>query len=96
MARTSGIAIATTRPALNPRLMKLIASTMATASNRAFVKPPDRLVNHFRLVGDLFDRDADGKILDDLGHRLFERFAEGEQVAARLHAYREPDGWLFR
>ena len=64
---------------------------MATASNRAFVKPPDCLVNHFRLVGYLFDRDADRKILDDLGHRLFERFAEGEQVAARLHADREPD-----
>ena len=40
MARTSGIETATTRPARMPRLTKLIASTMSTASNRALVKPP--------------------------------------------------------
>ena len=39
-ASTSGIASATTAPARSPRLMKLTASTMATASNRARVKPP--------------------------------------------------------
>ena len=39
IARTKGIAIATTRPARTPRLKKLITSTMATASNRASVKP---------------------------------------------------------
>jgi len=39
MAKTSGIEIATTRPARKPRLMKLIASTIAMASNSARVKP---------------------------------------------------------
>ena len=39
MARTSGIAIATTRPARSPRLKKLIPSTITTASNSASVKP---------------------------------------------------------
>ena len=39
MASTSGMAIATTSPARMPRLMKLIASTMTTASNSASVKP---------------------------------------------------------
>jgi len=39
IASTSGIDIATTRPARKPRLMKLMASTMTIASNRARVKP---------------------------------------------------------
>ena len=40
MARTRGMEIATTRPALRPRLRKLTTSTMAIASRRASVKPP--------------------------------------------------------
>ena len=40
MARTSGIDSVTTNPARKPRLMKLTASTIATASNNAWVKPP--------------------------------------------------------
>ena len=39
IASTSGMAIATTSPARSPRLMKLIASTMTTASNSAARKP---------------------------------------------------------
>ncbi len=39
MASTSGIDNATTKPARRPRLMKETASTMATASNSARVKP---------------------------------------------------------
>ena len=39
-ASTSGMAMATTRPARRPRLRKLTTSTIATASNRARVKPP--------------------------------------------------------
>ena len=39
IARTRGIDIATTSPARMPRLMKLIASTITTASNNARVKP---------------------------------------------------------
>ena len=40
MASTSGIDSATTNPARMPRLRKLTTSTIATASNRALVKPP--------------------------------------------------------
>ena len=40
MARTRGMEIATTSPALKPRLRKLTTSTMAIASKRASVKPP--------------------------------------------------------
>ncbi len=39
IASTRGMAIATTSPARMPRLTKLTASTIATASNRALVKP---------------------------------------------------------
>ncbi len=39
-ASTSGMAIATTRPARRPRLRKLTTSTITTASNSALVKPP--------------------------------------------------------
>ena len=35
IASTSGMEIATTRPARIPRLMKLMASTITTASNSA-------------------------------------------------------------
>ena len=38
-ASTSGIEIATTSPARRPRLIKLTASTITTASNSALVKP---------------------------------------------------------
>ena len=40
MARTRGMEIATTSPALRPRLRKLTTSTIAIASKRASVKPP--------------------------------------------------------
>ena len=40
MASTSGIDSETTSPARTPRLKKLTASTITTASNRALVKPP--------------------------------------------------------
>ena len=40
IASTSGIEKVTTRPARNPRLMKLITSTMPTASSSALTKPP--------------------------------------------------------
>ena len=40
MASTSGIEQATTSPARTPRLTKLTASTITTASNKALVKPP--------------------------------------------------------
>ena len=40
MASTSGIEIETTRPARTPRLTKLTASTITTASTSAWVKPP--------------------------------------------------------
>ena len=40
MASTSGIETATTSPARSPRLTKLTASTMTTASTSALVKPP--------------------------------------------------------
>jgi len=40
IASTSGIEQATTRPARMPRLTKLTASTITTASNSALVKPP--------------------------------------------------------
>ena len=39
-ASTSGMAMATTRPARRPRLRKLTTSTITTASNSALVKPP--------------------------------------------------------
>ncbi|MNN43371.1 hypothetical protein D3C81_1576050 [compost metagenome] len=40
IASTNGIEQATTRPARMPRLTKLTASTITTASNNALVKPP--------------------------------------------------------
>ncbi|MNE63144.1 hypothetical protein D3C80_1584750 [compost metagenome] len=40
IASTSGIEQATTSPARTPRLTKLTARTITTASNRALVKPP--------------------------------------------------------
>ena len=39
IASTRGMAMATTRPARQPRLMKLMPSTMTIASNRPRVKP---------------------------------------------------------
>ena len=96
MARTSGIAIATTKPGPDPETDEADRKHDGDRLEQGLCEAPDCLVNHFRLVGDLFDRDADRKILDDPGHRLFERFAEGRagcrlsscQSRARLPAFR--------
>ena len=92
MASTSGIDSATTRPARMPRLMKLTASTMTTASNSARVKPETASSHHLRLVGDQMHADADRQ----LGQRSrficsSQRLAEGQQIGARLHADGETD-----
>ena len=90
-ASTSGMAIATTSPARRPRLRKLTASTMTTASNSASREAADRLLDHGRLVGDEMHADADRQLAHDLAHCAAQRLAELEQVAVGLHADGEAD-----
>ena len=70
MASTSGIDSATTSPARMPRLMKLTASTITTASNSALREAADRLLDDDGLVGDEMHADADRQVADDLVHLL--------------------------
>ena len=69
-ASTSGMAIATTRPARRPRLRKLTTSTITTASNSARGEAADRLLDDRRLVGDQVHADADRQVGHDLRHAL--------------------------
>ena len=94
IASTSGMVSATTRPARTPRLTKLTASTMATASKSARVKLTDRLLNHHRLVRDEVHADADRQVADDAVHLVVQRLAEFEQVGTGLHPDGQTDGRL--
>ena len=91
IASTSGIESATTSPARSPRLTKLTASTIATASNSAWVKPPTASSTTVGWSATRCTPTPIGNSATILSHLLVERLAELQQVGARLHADGEPD-----
>ena len=91
MARTRGMEIATTRPALRPRLRKLTTSTITIASRRALVKPPIASRTTSGWSETSLSSMPTGKSLHQaLGH-LVQTFAEGEVVAPGAHVDADAD-----
>ena len=90
-ASTSGMAIATTRPARRPRLRKLTAEHDHHRLEQRPGEAADRLFDDRRLVGDQMHADADRQVGDDLAHRALQVLAELQHVAVGLHADGEAD-----
>ena len=88
-ARTSGIESATTAPARNPRLRKLIPKTIATASQRVFM---NSLIECSTVTGWLatsFRLDAIGEVRLDPGHSV-------RSMLNRAQAHRRHLAWQWR
>ena len=94
IASTSGIAIATTRPARSPRLRKLIARTITTASKERFGETRYSLLDDHWLIRHQMDPNPDRQVGHDLRHFLLQSLAELQEVRAGLHSDRERDGRL--
>ena len=81
IASTSGIAIATTRPARKPKADEADRKDDDDRLEQRSVKPETACLDDDRLIGDPMDSDADRQIGDDLGHLLLQRLAEFSRLA---------------
>ena len=91
IASTSGIDSATTSPARMPRLTKLTASTIATASNSARVKPPTASSTTTGWSETRCTPTPTGRSPTIRSIAVVQRLAEFQQVGAGLHPDGEPD-----
>ena len=94
IARTSGIAIVTTSPALSPSETKLTARTIATASTRARMKWFTNSSTTLGWSATLWSSIPTGSCRLDAFDQMVELFPEDLHVAARPHADDQRDGRL--
>jgi len=89
IARTSGIAIATTRAGPKPKAEKADAKDDGHGFEQRFREARHRVLDDHRLIRDEMNAHSDRQVGQDLRHFLLQRFAELQEVRSVFIRWRE-------